>query len=185
MDNKPLWLSYAVDFAQIGSAVFTAATAFIAVWLALRSEKPRPKFRFSHLVTISLSTGGEGSKHDGRADFLELTIVNTGVLPVVIEHAHVRFYLKKRDGKSDYYGQGLGVFDPTENKATFPAKLEHGHTVRSRVLIQRGVRPWDSFPPFWWILYRPEFVITTSLGKTFRRKPGIKLLYRINREVLS
>lgn len=178
MSDKPLWLSYAVDFAQIGSAIFTAAAVLTAIWLALRNEKQRPRFNICRQITLTFIKGSHESDSEEHA--LSLTIVNAGVLPILVRDAHVHFQLPKDDS----YGLGLGTFDPQANRSTFPLKLEHGQEVTVLVPIRKGERPWDALPSLWWLRLRPEFRVTTSLGKTFRIKPGRRLLYRLNRDVL-
>lgn len=192
MHDKPLWLSYAVDFAQIGSAIFTAAAVLVAIWLARRGEMQRPKLRVGiHISidikdTVSMECAGGASYRERSGDTvcqdyaLSLTIVNAGVLPILVRNAD--FYV--RLPKSDSWGLGLGTFDSQANRQTFPLKLEHGQEVTVLAPVRKGERPWNAFPSLWWLRLRPEFRVTTSLGKTFRVKPGRRLLYRLNRDVL-
>lgn len=177
-DAKPLLLSYLVDAAQIVSAIATAAAVIVAIWLARRGESQRPKFFVGRRATLTIGPNGSPaglSEHE-----LSLTIVNAGIVPVVVRYAHLIVTMAKKDS----IVLGLGSFDAQANSSTFPVKLEHGEEVTLVVPIKKGERPWNRLPALWWVWKRPEFRITSSLGKTYRIKPSRRLLYTIKRECL-
>ncbi|WP_188379255.1 hypothetical protein [Oxalicibacterium faecigallinarum] len=160
MTPKPQWLLYAVDFAQIVSAAATALAVGVSLWLARRNEQPRVRLVAGQMTTVTIRPDGDTSKENALA----LNIANAGLLPLRIQDASIFFSLK--NGKNRIFG--LGKYDSTTNTSTFPASLEHGHTLVLSFPIRLNESPWDCLPNLWWYKNRPFIRVTTSLGKTYQ-----------------
>lgn len=173
---KPTWLVYAVDFAQIGSAFFTAGAVMTAIWLARRNEAQRLRFFVTRSQTIIVGAG------EGRDEMaLVLTIVNAGLLPVQLRHAI--FNIEDKSGST--WGLGLAGLDAAKNRKNFPLTLAHGEQVVLEVPINRGTYPWNAIDRRWWPSSKPRFIVSTSLGRNYMKKPDYKTMRNIQANWLA
>lgn len=156
---KPQWLSYAVDIAQIVSAIFTACAVVVAIWLARRSESQRLRFYVHRNMTIT----------PGRESTLSIvvTVVSAGVLKVTIRSVFCELPLLGQDG-----GGWLAPAQSTSGVATLPLALEHGQQIAFEVVVPNSA----TVSRAWSFYRRPRFRILTSLGKTYVYKPSLKLI---------
>lgn len=163
--DKPTWLIYALDIAQIVSAIATAAAVIVAIWLARRSEAQRLQF-FSSVYGDTV--WGDRPDEPYLQHSLSLTIVNSGVLPAVIKGTAFVF-----DGPDREWSWHFG---PVYGTGEFPLTLEHGQQVRSAAPFNLSEAPWDQLSFRWVTARRMKFVIETSLGRTYVHRPNRMML---------
>lgn len=172
---KPDWLVYTVDLAVILGAISTTLAVIVAVVLARRSETPRILSYFHYDQTIVIGTTSEEST---STRFISLTVVNAGILPVKLVGA---VFVATHTTQGSALGFG-GHTDAVHNRPTLPRILNHGEHMKFQIpLLSDGVY-WKTRRAFWWLWRRPEFRVTTSLGKTHVIKPPIALLRIIKKE---
>jgi hypothetical protein len=167
-----------VDAAQIISAVATAASVGVSLWLARRSETPRlrsfPGWR------TSLTVGPvPRSARDAVSTELTLTVVNSGVLPVRVRMVSLDCWFGSRRGWS---GRMECYVD--ERTAILPLTLQHGEEATFRLPIQRAESPWTQLANDWWGWRKMKFEVWTSLGAKHHRMSR-KEFHQLRRHVLN
>lgn len=168
-------MEFWVNISQIISAIATAAAVIVAIWLALRSEKQRPKFFVSRNLTIVV--GPEGTEHKTKHQLI-LTVINSGILPIIIQNVSFSIRLSKNDS----WGCSTPVTGQKDTSLNFPIKLEHGEQIRCSVPVTNDERPWKILPKYWWIFNRPYFNVTTGVGRSYQVKASRKVLLTLATE---
>jgi hypothetical protein len=156
-DPKPQWLSNLVDAAQVLSALATAASVWVALWLARRSESQRLRFYLDERRIITIGVQPRTAQ-EALATHLKFTIVNAGVLPAHIQLVH--FQLE--------YGRALawGAVGDIDDGGRFPKTLNHGEHLSITLALTGNRLPTGSLLRWWWWLRRARFDVRTSLGRT-------------------
>lgn len=173
---KPQWLSNLLDAAQIVSAVFTAGAVIVAVWLARRNESQRLIFFVGTRENTAIFPG----RHTTFTTGMILTVVNAGILPVTLKRGAFHLSLK-----GSVWASGLGDGGPGVGPVNFPIVLQHGEQAVVYVAVDPCGHPWSEIRTGWWYWYRPKFELFTSLGKTYKVRPPLKLLWRLRRDWLQ
>jgi len=162
--QKTTWLIYMVDIAQILSAFGTTAAVIVAIWLARRAESQRLQF-FSGVFAYT------NEDNPALELYLQVTIVNSGVLPAVIKSTAFIFDPPDRE-----WGWHFG---PARSAEQFPLKLEHGQQVSAGSPFKLDDAPWDQIPLKYITARRMKFIIETSLGRTYVHRPNKMMLLAI------
>lgn len=155
----------AVNIAQIVSALGTVAAVIVALLLANRAQSQRLQF-FSAVFGDTVT--GPGPTDSYLEHSLSITIVNSGVLPAVIQSTS--FFVEAPNGDYGWY------FGPIYGAGQFPLTLEHGQQVRCTAPFKMTDAPWDQIPPKWITARRIKFVVETSLGRKYIHKPDRMML---------
>lgn len=171
---KPVWLVYAVDIAQLVSALGTVAAVIVALRLASRAESQRLQF-FSGIYADTVTGNDPG--HSYLEYSISITVVNSGVLPAVIKSA--AFIFDAPDREWSWH------FGPVYGTGEFPMTLEHGQQVRSAAPFEIGNAPWDQIPLKLITSKRMRFLIETSLGKTYVHRPNKMTLLAMRGNIQS
>lgn len=154
-----------VDAAQIVSAVATAGSVAVSLWLARRNETPRlrsyPGFR------MALTVGPEPrTAEQVYSTELTITVVNSGLLPIRVRGVSLAYIWRSGGGwrgPMDCY-----VNDRLTNP---PLTLQHGEEATFKTLVNRNAYPWDRLKGDWWAWRKIKFEIETSLGTTRKGMP--------------
>jgi hypothetical protein len=192
-DEKTLF-SYIVDFAQIVSAISTAAAVVVSLWLARRAETQRLFIKVNLAPTIRkdpLTT-----EMPTNTD-LTITIINRGVLPTTIYF--VRFFTRTSHESVSLAAiqtlfTWLGIqsrfisrpifashYSPhLVGKSPYKTTLNYGEYTAFSVTIEYDSLPWKKMPNHWWIVGRSYFEIHTSL-KAYRKRVPFSVGRRIQK----
>jgi len=161
-----------VDWAQIFSAFGTVLAAVVALYLARRTERPRPRFfvRRRTDVTVSVFPQGGPEAKSTELHYLALSVANAGVMPIWV--TGMEFQVAGSGGKAATTEQ---PYLPTGELAAIPQKLEHGEQIHYHVRISADGPVWYYHRRYSWIGHRPCFAVHTSLGDTHLVKVGFRL----------
>lgn len=149
------WTATLLNSAQVLSAVATAASVWVSLWLARRSESQRLKFYIDERRVITVGQEPRTAT-DAIATHLKLTVVNAGVLPA---HIQMVFF----DAQAGSTTRWVAALDP-DNRAAFPATLAHGELMSLTMPLYAAKFPTGSKFRWWWWSLRVHFDVRTSLG---------------------
>lgn len=167
LDTVSTW-QVAVNIAQIVSAFGTVAAVVVALFLANRNQSQRLQF-FS--AVFGDTVVGPGPTDSYLEHSISLTIVNSGLLPAVIQSTEFHF-----DAPHHAWHWGFGPINGTGN---FPMKLEHGQQVRCTFLFDATAVPWNQVNLKLITKRRMKFVVETSLGRKYVHRPHKMMLSAI------
>lgn len=151
------WNKTIVDAAQVVSAIATAASVIVALWLARRSESQRLKFYIDERRVITIEPEGQSAR-EVIATHLKLTIVNAGVLP-----SHVQYVLFTMPSVIE--PSWRMVLQP-DSQEQLSKTLNHGEYMSYTLALPVEHFPAGSKLNWWWRLRRVNFDVHTSLGVT-------------------
>ena len=149
------WTSTILNTAQVLSAIATAASVWVALWLARRSESQRLRF---YIEERRLIVVGPEPRTAAQAisTYMKVTIVNAGVLP-----AHIQLVLLyvQTARKTKW----MASADPVYGIA-LPAILNHGEQAAFTIPLSEDQFPTGSMLSWWWWLRSAFVEVKTSLG---------------------
>jgi len=138
----------AVDLAQILSAIATTAAVVVSLMLSRRAETQRPELfiSFRHLV---------GSVNQFQ---ISTTVVNAGVLPFWVTSTHLHLPTQAKGWGWTHGGKSDFEIQHGRQEVQYIQVTNEPHWLRAKSQIG------------WMPKNRPYFSVSTSLGRTYRRK---------------
>jgi hypothetical protein len=171
-----------VDYAQILSAIATAAAVIVSLYIALRV--PKPDLRVSANIKLIIWPG----QPDNRPEYVCINVINIGNVTAKITNIGWRFKGGWRRKTWKWGVQDLSVPTGIQN-SPLGVKLGHGEEANYYLPLQ-GVNNWldairrhgffDEVATSREALDKLDIVCFTSVGRNFYSKPAKGLLDRVS-----
>lgn len=164
----PRW---AVDVAQILSAIGTCGAVIVSLYLARRNESPRLRLHIHRHFDLTI-----GGDNPGERRFIAIEIANIGTMPVTVRSVTHSVW---RDTGHQYMQFGLGRY----HGGDLPRTLTHGESFTLMNELTKA-DPWSSIRTLS-AVKKMRFDVAISTGKIFRRKPSLDFANRFWTEDLA
>lgn len=175
------WPNTLVDYAQILSAIATAAAVIVSLWLSLR--RPKPTLRVQAGIRSVL---WHGMDEDIRPEYVSIFVTNVGAVDATVNSLAWR--MGRWPWRRQWAFQMLAGPDAYVPFDKLPVTLTHGQQAAFNLPIYGeqdwldDVRKGELFPNAFQKrsdLRHLRLTVNTSVGKTFVCEPERPLLDRI------
>ncbi|MFJ9531269.1 hypothetical protein [Herbaspirillum sp. NPDC101396] len=164
MSTPPFWPATLVDYAQILSAIATAAAVIVSLYIATRQQSERLKLDLGDLLVFESNTSMRGKNMQVTGLAYHLDIVNVGPIPVTLQFVSLAsggWFGRQGEMAAILFLRVVSDTEPEEERIQF------GQDLSFRISMDKATAIGITSV---WAAKQMFFEVETTTGRRFRRR---------------